>query len=256
MAQHSAPGRFEGKVAIVTGSGSGMGEAAARAFGRAGARVIVADLNLSAAQRVADAIAGEGGEALALAVDVSKAADARRMAAATVEHMGTIDVLACIAGILRSTKVEDISDEEWDLVVGVNLKGVFLSCQAVLPTMKAKRAGKIVIMASMAGRATSTLGGAHYTSAKAGVLGLSRHLARETAPFGINVNAINPGIVDTPMVRGSRSPEFLEKLAESIPFKRMARADEVADLVLFLASDHASYITGAGVDIHGGELII
>ncbi len=256
MAQHAGPGRFEGKVAIVTGGGSGMGEAAARAFGRAGARVIVADLNLSAAQRVANDVAAEGGEAFALAVDVSKAADARKMATAAVEHMGTIDILACIAGILRSTKVDDISEEEWDLVVGVNLKGVFLSCQAVLPTLKAKRAGKIVIMASMAGRATSTLGGAHYTSAKAGVLGLSRHLARETAPFGINVNAINPGIVDTPMVRGNRSREFLEQLADSIPFKRMARADEVADLVLFLASDAASYITGAGVDIHGGELII
>jgi len=122
--------------------------------------------------------------------------------------------------------------------------------------MKARRAGKIVILASLAGRATSTLGGAHYTASKAGVLGLSRHLAREMAQFGINVTAINPGIIDTPMVRANTSPERMEQLLASIPFRRLGTPDEVADLIVFLTSDASAYITGAAVDILGGELII
>lgn len=244
------------KVAIVTGAGSGMGAAAARALAREGARVVVTDLDLPSAERVAAEIAAAGGEALAVQVDVSRAADARRMVAATIDRFGAVDVLACIAGVLRTSSVDQIDEAEWDLVFAVNLKGVFLCAQAVLPLMKERRAGKIVILASLAGRATSTLGGAHYTASKAGVLGLSRHLAREFAPFGINVNAINPGIIDTPMVRANTSPDHLERVIDSIPFKRLGSPEEVADLVVFLASDAAAYITGAAVDIHGGELII
>ncbi|HET7041139.1 MAG TPA: SDR family NAD(P)-dependent oxidoreductase, partial [Gemmatimonadales bacterium] len=166
------------------------------------------------------------------------------------------DILACIAGVLRTSAVEQISEAEWDLVLDVNLKGVFLCAQAVIPQMKARRAGKIVILASLAGRATSTLGGAHYTASKAGVLGLGRHLARELAPFNINVNAINPGIIDTPMVQANTPPERMERVLASIPFGRLGTPEEVADLIVFLASDAAAYITGAAVDIHGGELII
>jgi 3-oxoacyl-[acyl-carrier protein] reductase len=161
--------------------------------------------------------------------------------------------------VMRSawrSKIEEIDEDEWDLVLDVNLKGVFLCCQAVLPTMKARRAGKIVILASMAGRATSTFGGAHYTASKAGVLGLCRHVAREAAPFGIAVNAINPGVIDTPMVQTRSTPEEIERITAGIPFGRFGTAEEVAELVLFLASDRAAYITGAAVDIHGGEMFI
>jgi NAD(P)-dependent dehydrogenase (short-subunit alcohol dehydrogenase family) len=257
MREHGvAQGRLAGRVAIVTGAASGMGAAAARALAREGARVVAADLDLAAAEATAAQMAAGGGEALAVEVDVSRAADVRRMVGAAVDRFGTIDVLACIAGILRTSRADQIAEDEWDLVLDVNLKGVFLCCQAVLPIMRARRAGKIVILASLAGRATSTLGGAHYTASKAGVLGLSRHLARELAPVGINVNAINPGIIDTPMVRAHTSPERLARVIESIPFKRLGTAEEVAGLVVFLASDASSYITGAAIDIHGGELII
>jgi NAD(P)-dependent dehydrogenase (short-subunit alcohol dehydrogenase family) len=158
--------------------------------------------------------------------------------------------------VLRSSALEQISEAEWDLVVDANLKACFLCSQAVVPDMKNRRYGKILNMASMAGRATSTLGGAHYTAAKAGVLGLTRHLARELAPCRINVNAVSPGIVDTPMVAAALSSEQRQKLAASIPFERLAAPAEIASLVAFLVSDDAAYITGASVDIHGGELII
>ncbi len=248
--------RLAGKVAVVTGGGSGMGAASARALAREGARVVVADLNGRAAEQVAGEIVDAGSQALAVQVDVARPAEARRMIDVAVRAYGTVDVLSCIAGVLRTSKVLDIVEEEWDLVLGVNLKGVFCCAQAALPIMRARRAGKIVILASLAGRATSTLGGAHYTASKAGVLGLMRHLARELAPDGINVNAINPGIIDTPMVRAHASPEHLERVIARIPFRRMGTPEEVADLVVFLASDESAYITGAAIDIHGGELII
>ena len=248
--------QLAGKVALVTGAGSGMGAATATALAREGARVAAVDLNASAANRMAEEIASAGGAAFAVQADVRLTGDVQRAVATTLERCGTIDVLACIAGVVGRSSVEQITEEEWDRVLDVNLKGVFLCCQAVLPIMKAKRGGKIVILGSMAGRATSTFGGAHYTASKAGVLGFCRHLAREAAPYGINVNAINPGIIDTPMVRLRTTPEELAKVVSGIPFRRMGTAEDVADLVVFLASDQAAYITGASVDIHGGEMFI
>lgn len=249
-------GRLKDKVAVVTGGGSGMGAAAARALAWEGAPVVVADINGTLAERVAGEIVAAGGQALAVQVDVARPAEARRMVDVAVQHFGTINILACIAGVLRTSAVENIDEEEWDMVLSVNLKGVFCCAQAAIPTMRAQRAGKIIILASLAGRATSTLGGAHYTASKAGVLGLMRHLARELAPDGINVNAINPGIIDTPMVRAHASPEHLQRVVAAIPFQRMGSPEEVADLVVFLASPESSYITGTAIDIHGGELII
>jgi NAD(P)-dependent dehydrogenase (short-subunit alcohol dehydrogenase family) len=245
-----------GKTAIVTGAGSGMGAAAARALARKGASVVLADIDRASVDAVAAEIGAAGGTAIAVVADVTKSDDVRCMASAALERFGAVDILACIAGVLSPSRVEDITEDEWRFVLDVNLTGVFLCAQAVLPGMKARRSGKIIVMASMAGRATSTLGGAHYTASKAGVLGLARHLARETAPFGINVNAINPGIIDTPMVHAHTPPERLGAVIDSIPFRRMGTPDEVADLIVFLASEQSSYITGAGIDIHGGEIII
>ena len=249
-------GRFTGRVAIVTGSGRGIGRAIAERFAADGASVVVADLNAETAGDVARSIGASGGTAIAVPTDVTDPGAADALAAAAVERFGRIDVLVNNAGILRMTRAGDVSPEEWHLVIDANLTGSFLCARAAYPALRATGRGRIVNVASMAGRATSTLGGVHYTTAKAGVLGLTRHLAREWAIDGITVNAISPGMVDTPMVRGSIDEARMARVLASIPLGRLAEPAEIASLVTFLASDEAAYITGANVDIHGGELII
>jgi len=248
--------RFEGKVVIVTGAGRGMGKATALAFAAEDATVVVNDIDPQKAEAVAGQIREMGQRALPVKGDVSKAADVDRLVETTLKEFGTIDVLFNNAGVLRPTRLEEITEEEWDWVMAINVKGVFLCTKAVLPTMKAKKSGKIVNMASSAGRSTSTFGGAHYTTSKAAVLGLTRHTAREMASFHINVNSLSPGSIDTEMVRESSSPARMEAEAAKIPWERLGTPEEVAQLVLFLASDEASYITGATVDINGGDLMI
>jgi 3-oxoacyl-[acyl-carrier protein] reductase len=248
--------RFEGRVAIVTGAGQGIGRAVAERLAADGAAVAVADLNAETADEVVRSIASAGGRAIAARTDVTDPVDAERLAADAVAQLGRIDILVNNAGILRSTRAAEVTPDEWHLVLDANLTGSFLCARAAYPALRASGHGRIVNVASMAGRATSTLGGVHYTTAKAGVLGLTRHLAREWARDGITVNAISPGIVDTPMVRGSTDPERMTQVLASIPLGRLAEPAEIAALIAFLASDDAAYITGANVDIHGGELII
>ena len=251
-----ADGRFEGRVAIVTGAGRGIGRAIAERFASDGAAVAVADLDDAAARETVSAIEAAGGSALAIHTDVTRPGDVATLAAATTDRFGRIDILVNNAGILRSTPAAEVSPEEWHLVIDANLTGSFLCAKAAYPALRESGHGRIVNLASMAGRATSTLGGVHYTTAKAGVLGLTRHLAREWARDGITVNAISPGIVDTPMARGATDATRMADVLASIPMGRLADPAEIAALVAFLASDEAAYITGANVDIHGGELII
>ena len=178
------------------------------------------------------------------------------MAADAVQRWGRIDILANCAGVLRPTSLANIPEEEWDFVVDVNLKGTFLASQAVLPAMTARRWGRIVNISSTAGKSVSTLGGAHYTAAKAGVLGLTRHLSREVARHGITVNAVCPGLIDTEMVRATIAADAVQRYAASFPVARLGQPEEVASLVAFLASDDAAYITGASLDINGGDLTV
>ncbi len=249
-------GRFDGRVTIVTGAGRGIGRAIAERFGSDGAAVVIADLDDATAAEAARAIEAAGGRALAVHADVTRPGEVEALAAAATDTFGRIDVLVNNAGILRSTRAADVTAEEWHLVVDSNLTGSFLCARAAYPALRDSGHGRIVNVASMAGRATSTLGGVHYTTAKAGVLGLTRHLAREWARDGITVNAVSPGIVDTPMVRASTDAARMTQVLASIPLGRLADASEIASLVCYLASDEAAYITGTNVDIHGGELII
>lgn len=248
---------LEGKVALVTGAGRGMGRAIALKLARGGAVVIVNDVRSEEARKVVREIEAEGGRALAFVADVADYQAVKAMVDAAVNEFGTVDILVNNAGILRATQpLENISEEEWDLMMDVNVKGVFNCTKAVLPVMKAQRSGKIVNVSSSAGRSTSTFGGAHYTTSKAAVLGLTRHTAREAARYGINVNATAPGSMDTEMVRELATPEHIVKEQQANPLGRLGTAEDEANLVAFLVSEKASYITGATIDLNGGDLMI
>ena len=250
------PDDLKEKVAIVTGAGGGMGRAIAHRLASGGATVLANDLSLDAAQRTVADLGKQGHEAVAVAGDVSASGDVGRMVDRALERFGAIHVLVNNAGVLRPTQVLDMEEDEWDFIMRVNLKGTYLCSRAVLPAMQRQGWGRIVNMSSTAGRSTSTVGGAHYTASKAGVLGFTRHLAREVARDGITVNALCPGLFDTEMVRSTISEAQIDAYAERFPVNRLGEPSEVADLVAFLVSDRTGYITGATLDINGGALMM
>lgn len=248
---------LEGRTAVVTGASRGMGAAIGAVLRDRGATVVINDLGPGLEEAAEHLRAQPGpGEVLVHAADVTDGAAVSALVDRVVAETGRVDVLVNNAGVLRPTPVIDIPEDEWDFVVGVNLKGTFLCSQAVLRPMRAAGWGRIVNLSSTAGKNVSTVGGAHYTAAKAAVLGFTRHLAKEEAPHGITVNAVCPGLIDTDMVRSTISAEKQAAYAASFPIPRLGRPDEVAELVAFLASDRAAYITGASMDINGGDLMI
>lgn len=247
---------LDGRVALVTGAGRGIGRAIALALAEAGAGVAVNDLAPDGLKSVAEELRHRGAQVCAVAGSVAAEDDVHRMVAEVDDALGPVTVLVNNAGLLRPTPFAQIPVEEWHAVLEVNVTGTFLCAQAVLSGMQAAGWGRIVNMSSTAGKNVSTVGGAHYTAAKAAVLGLTRHLAREVAEYGITVNAVCPGLIDTDMVRATISPAEVERYADSFPIARLGEPREVARLVQFLASDDAAYITGASLDINGGDLMI
>jgi NAD(P)-dependent dehydrogenase (short-subunit alcohol dehydrogenase family) len=247
---------LEGRVALVTGAGRGMGRAIAVALAEDGASVAVNDVTAEAVVAVAEELRTKGVDAMAVPADVANAEHVRDMVARVANELGPVGILVNNAGLLRPTRFQDIPEDEWTSVIDVNLKGTFLCSQAVLTHMRDQRWGRIVNLSSTAGKNVSTVGGAHYTAAKAGILGLTRHLANEVAADGITVNAVCPGLIDTDMVRSTISADEVERYAHSFPIKRLGEAWEVARLIRFLTSDDAGYITGASLDINGGDLMI
>lgn len=249
--------RFEGKTAIVTGAGRGMGRAIALTLAQDGASVIVNDIKREGAEQVVREIEAAGGQAMAYVADISHENDVNAMVQAAVERFGAVDILVNNAGILGNTRpLEEIPGDEWDAMMAINVKGVFNCTKAVLPIMKARHYGKIVNVSSSAGRSTSTFGGAHYTTSKAAILGLTRHTAREAAPYNINVNATAPGSMDTEMVRERATPEHIRSEEQKIPLRRLGTSQDEANLVAFLCSDDSSYIAGATIDINGADLLL
>lgn len=244
------------RVAVVTGAASGMGLACVRRFANEGLAVALVDIDSRALDSAAAELPGDRGSFAFIRTDVSSAEDVAIMREQVREQLGPPAILVNAAGILRSTRFLDITEREWDRVINVSLKGTFLMCQALFEDIASAPNGRIVNFSSTAGKTVSTLGGAHYTAAKSGVLGLTRALAKEAAANGVTVNAVCPGLIDTDMVRSSIDDNTRATFAESFPISRLGHPDEVASLVSFLCSASAGYITGAALDINGGDLMV
>ena len=247
---------LKGRVAVVTGGGRGIGKAISAILADSGAKVVVADVDEASARQTSKELADPSGDVIGRFVDVAQEESVSSLMQMALESFGRIDILVNNAGIMYRTRLMDISLDEWEQTLQVNLTGVFLCTKAVLPIMKESVFGRIVNISSSAGRSVSTLGGAHYTASKAGVLGLTRAAAKEVAPLGITVNAICPGLIETKMAMETTTPEELQRFLDSFPIPRLGLPEEIGHLVVFLCSDEAAYITGASLDINGGDLMI
>lgn len=244
------------RVALVTGAGGDIGQATAVALADQVDVVIAADIDDAGVEKTAAAVGEAGGEAVGAHLDVTSHGQVTSLITRVSSDTGPILVLVNCAGNLRPTPVADIPETEWDSVVGVNLKGTFLCSQAVLGGMKTEGWGRIVNISSTAGKNISTVGGAHYTAAKAGVLGFTRHLANEVAADGITVNAVCPGLIETRMIYETIDRSKMDAYARSFPIPRLGKPNEVAAMIRYLVSEEASYVTGAALDINGGDLMI
>jgi len=243
------------KVALVTGSGRGIGRAIAVALAKEGAKVVISDLDGDSAARVGDEISALGREALAVQTNVAEEAQVQEMIRRCLDRFGRIDILVNNAGIVSTGPVTELSVETWDRVMAVNLRGCFLCCRAVLPLMMAQRSGKIVNIASVAGkRGGGLLGNSCYAASKGGVIAFTKGIAREAAPYNINVNAVSPALTDTEMTSGLTGKQR-ESILQSMPLGRAGKPEDIAAAVCFLASDAAAFITGEIMDVDGGLMM-
>ncbi len=241
------------KVTIITGAGSGIGKGTALMFGRAGAKVVVADVNEKGGEETANEIRQKGGEAFFAKLDVSNREQIKNVIQETLNKYGKIDVLINNAGIIQDALVVKMTEEQWDRVLNINLKGPFNCIQAVVGTMIEHGGGVIINVSSIVGL-YGNIGQTNYASAKAGLIGMTKTLAKELGKKGIRVNAIAPGFIFTPMT-ASIPEKILEMMKEKTPLKRLGQPEDVANTLLFLASDEASFINGAVISVDGGLLL-
>ena len=241
---------LKGKVALVTGGAQGIGKAVALMLARHGGDVVVADVNLEKAAETAKEVEATGRGAMAVNVDVTRLSDVENMVESVIGHFGRIDILINNAGIARDKLILRMTEEDWDAVLDVNLKGTFNCTKAVIKHMSKQRSGKIVNIASVVGE-MGNAGQANYSASKAGVIGLTKTIAREFSQRGINVNAIAPGYIQTPMtdVLPDKAKEELKRM---IPMERLGQPEDVAYAVLFLVSEGSSYVTGQVLNVNGG----
>ncbi|MDA8424047.1 MAG: 3-oxoacyl-[acyl-carrier-protein] reductase [Nitrospiraceae bacterium] len=241
---------LSGKIALVTGAAQGIGRDIALALATDGADVAICDVNLDAAHKTAGDIEAKGGKSLALKANVAASADVIAMIDQVVEKFGRIDILVNNAGITRDGLILRMKDEDWDLVLSINLKGSFLCTKAALKYMSKQRGGTIINIASIVG-AMGNAGQANYVASKAGLIGLTKTIAREYANRGITANAVAPGFIDTAMTQ-ALSENVRQELAKQIPMGKLGTPEDVANAVRFLASPWASYITGQVIHVNGG----
>lgn len=247
-----AEGLVAGKVAIVTGAGSGIGQAIAWTLAEQGARVVVGDVDEAKGQATLEGIRARGQEGLVVRADVSRSEDVRRLVDETVRAFGGLDILVNNAGIVLQKPVVDVTDEEWARIVGVDLTGVFYGCrEAGRVLMRQGRGGSVVSISSLLSAASRPLNGP-YTACKAGVEGLTRAFALEMAPYGVRVNAVAPGHVHTPLTEPMFTPEVLQAFHARIPLGKVAQPEWIARVVVFLCSPLAEYVTGQTIVVDGG----
>jgi NAD(P)-dependent dehydrogenase (short-subunit alcohol dehydrogenase family) len=242
--------RLKDKIAVITGSGKGLGEAMALLFSREGAKIVVFDIDEPAGQETVEQIQQQGGEAIFVHGDVSKPDDAVRVIDAAVDAYGRVDVLVNNAGVHVDRTVADTTEEEWDRILGVNLKGVFLCSKAAIPQMRRQGGGNIICISSISGL-IGQLNQAAYNASKHGIIGLVRCMAYDHALENIRANAICPGVMNTPLV-ASVPEEHIAPYRKTSLLERFAEPSEVANAALFLASDESSYVTGSAMVVDGG----
>lgn len=243
-----------GKVALVTGASSGIGRATAELMAAGGARVALNfHRNEAGAEAARAAITGAGGQAITVQADVTSAGEVRALVERTVNEFGPVDILVNNAGsLVERMRIMELTEERWDEVIDLNLKSAFLCCHAVTGAMIERKTGAIVNVSSIAGRTGGALGSIHYSTAKGGLITFTKGLAKELAPFGIRVNAVSPGVIDTPYHEQFSTPEMMKGYLGGIPMGRVGAAAEVAQVICFLASDAAAYLAGETIEINGG----
>jgi len=242
--------RLNGRSALVIGGARGIGEAIAERFVEEGAKVVIADVEAEAGKATAARLGGRF-----VNTDVSRQEDADRAVAEAVKAHGGLDILVQNAGIYPWTLIENIEPDEWDRVLAVNLKGVFLAAKAALAVMKAKRYGRMIFTSSITGPRVTSPGHGHYSASKAGINGFIKAAALEFATYGVTVNGIEPGNILTEGMKAHRSVEFIRMMEEAVPLGRLGTPRDIANAMVFLASDEASYITGTTIIVDGGQTL-
>jgi len=245
--------KLRNKVAIITGAASGIGLATAHVFAAEGARGVLADIDASRTETASAAVAQAGGETLAVRVDVTDRESVDAMVAATLKRFGRIDCLVNNAGITKDSRLVKMTEQQFDSVMSVNLKGVFHCTQAVVPTMLEQESGVILIASSVVGL-YGNFGQTNYAATKAGVIGFAKTWGRELGPKGIRTVAVCPGFVATPILE-TIPPAVMQKMVDKVPMGRLGQPEEIARVYAFLASDDASYINGTTIEVSGGIMM-
>lgn len=245
---------LQDKVALVTGASSGIGRATAEALAANGARVAINfHRNQAGAEAARANIVDGGGSAIIAQADVTRASEVQSLVQQTIAEFGPVDILVNNAGsLIERLRILELTEQRWDEVIDLNLKSAFLCCQAVAGSMMERKTGAIINVSSIAGRNGGALGSIHYSAAKGGLITFTKGLAKEMGPFGVRVNAVSPGVIDTPYHEQFSSPEMMKTYAGMIPLGRVGTPAEVGKVICFLASDAASYLAGETIEINGG----
>lgn len=245
---------IQGKTVFITGASKGIGRGIATVFAKQGANTVIVARHLEAAEEVADELKSAGFEAMGLSADVADKASLEAAVEKTVATYGGIDILCANAGIFPSANLEEMTEDDWDLVMNTNLKGSLFSVQTCLPALKVSSAGRVIITSSITGPITGFPGWSHYGASKAGQLGFIRTAAIELAKYGITVNAVMPGNILTEGLAGM-GEDYLNQMAASIPLKRLGSVEDIANAMIYFASEEAAYVTGQTIVVDGGQVL-